>query len=71
MPVLRPSPRVRGLCMRPSLLSYTVSVNDMAWAQEGQYLDRTQMYECSGCLNEMSDTWARSRWHDQGSCDGR
>ena len=39
VPVLRPSLRVGGCYIHP--LSGTVSVNDTAWAQEGQYLDRT------------------------------
>ena len=59
VPVLRPSLRVGGCYIHP--LFGTVSINDMAWAQEGKCLNRTQMDECSGNLDEMSDTRARSR----------
>ncbi|KAG7012557.1 hypothetical protein SDJN02_25309, partial [Cucurbita argyrosperma subsp. argyrosperma] len=37
----------------------------MAQAREGQCLDRTRMGGCLGSLYEMSDTRARSRWHNQ------
>ena len=69
MPVLRPSPGVRGCYIHP--LSGTVSVNDLAWAQEGLCLDRTQMDGCSESPNEMKDMRAHSRWHDRMSYDGR
>ena len=54
VPVLRPSPRVGGCYIH--LLFGTVYVNDMAWAREGQCLDRTRMDECSRSPDEMSDT---------------
>ena len=43
----------------------------MARVQEGPSLDRTWMDGCLGSPDEMRDTWARSRWHDRASCDGR
>ena len=68
VPILRPSLRVGGCYIHS--LSGTVSVNDMAWTQEGQCLNITRMDGCSRRLDEMSDTWARSQWHDRASCDG-
>ena len=67
--VLRPSPRVRGCCIHP--LYGTVFVNDTAWTREAQSLDRTRMDGCSKSFNEMSDTQARSRWHNRMSYDDR
>ena len=69
VPILRLCPHVGGWYMHP--LSSTLSINDMTWAREDQCLDRTQMDGCLGCPNEMSDKWARSRWHDRVSWDGR
>ena len=58
MPILRPSPSVGGLIMH--LLSSTMSVNEMTYAQEGQRLDGAQMDGCSRCPDVMNDTWAHS-----------
>ena len=52
-------------------LSSTVSVNDMAWVQEGQCLNRTRIYECSESPDEISNTRAHSQWHNRTSCDGQ
>ena len=57
--ILRPCPRVRGWMLH--LLSGTIFVNDMAWAQDGQCLDRAQMDGCFGCHEIMNDLWAHSR----------
>lgn len=56
VPVLHPSSSVGGWTLH--LLSGTISVNDMAWALEGQYLDRTQMDGRLKCLDDMNDTCA-------------
>ena len=42
------------------LLSSTMSVNEMTYAQEGQRLDGAQMDGCSRCPDVMNDTWAHS-----------
>ena len=54
MPILRPSLRVGGRYIHP--LSGTVSVNDSAWAWEGECLDRTWMDGCSGSSDEMNNS---------------
>ena len=51
---LHPSPCVEGWYMNS--LSNTESVNDLAWTQEGSYLDEN-LDGCSGYLDEMSNTW--------------
>ena len=43
------------------LLSKTLVVNGLAWTWERPMLEITQIDGCSGCPDEMIDTWVSSQ----------